>query len=1069
MIFDPLSFLPLKSETPSSRVPTYGQWQWQSNEDPFLKGQEPKWTSYSHEDNYQIEKAFYDQKKEVDIGKYIVSVKDMYQRTKEAAICQRPIRRIEIKTEEVTKSRSARYFMTELPKTINNPFGNVEDFLNFFSRRNSDIKVFADLFLKAEESNNVNEINNNIIPKLITSIRDESIKIKDVNDDLKVLESLFKKNVLSFEEFFGQILKAYTENTFLYGNLNKYLRNEDWIQFDELLPYAFCLCRAFLRTEFTSKISDPQIREPMILYRGTSFDRNSLEQYKMKTAKNFAWFSVISTSTDMKVAQDFMYQAADLKAGRMPVLFTIEVLFDKENTSCCIDVAPISKFSESEVIFVPGSIFKVESVVINQDQGKYSEVNLRLVTDIDSFAHRGELMAGKMQQGTSYKKDGTAGFFENLKGSLVLEHLRYYAGNQLMEEIQFKDCEFTGESFGKLVLEVFSSMPSLQKLTFNLCSIQCSGGFPSASLIKNNIREIEIIEKNDFHRTILTPNFWFSLASISLNFLHIKRMTDQDVDILCSKTLRHLTQLTSLNLSLSSLLKVTDTGLKLLFTEGLWHLAQLKSLSLSVIGADEITDEAISFIYSQGLPVLNRLENLRLIFPNCKRITGQQVKNNNALHLQENLFKLTSLALNFSGCSSQELALYSQVVSNPSQLMSLKSLEILFFKNLTDEELAHFCVHALQHLSELTSLSLDFHGNKKLTNEGILVLYSNAIKHLNKLKEVSIKIWEPANITNEGGERLRSLLAKHPNYTKFWLSLNSDVKIRDTESDSYDPYASSDDEHMSPYHSGKWNFERIIEPLCEENDNDDKQKPSCFYLELGRHITIKDVRRKFKKILLKDPEPKELKIDLVTEFSNEVMDLKELDTQILIQEFIMNDIVEYIVLHELKRFSKVKYLYLSFKESQITDKSVELLASEGLKNFPGLLSLNMNFKDCNRITNQSVKHLVEKGFEQIPQLEYLNLKFNKSNISGEGLKELVYDGIKQLVNLRNLKLNFSRCTGIIDYDHCPKLIEYLGFKLVEPSGDKEDEFEDEYDEEDDDKDDDEDDDEDDDGDEVTPY
>jgi len=66
----------------TTKVSSKGKWQWKSNPDPWSKSEEPQWTSYSPEHNYLLEKAYYDQQKEVDLGDYIVSLKDMIQKRK---------------------------------------------------------------------------------------------------------------------------------------------------------------------------------------------------------------------------------------------------------------------------------------------------------------------------------------------------------------------------------------------------------------------------------------------------------------------------------------------------------------------------------------------------------------------------------------------------------------------------------------------------------------------------------------------------------------------------------------------------------------------------------------------------------------------------------------------------------------------------------------------------------------------------------------------------------------------------------------------------------------------------
>ena len=51
------------------------QWEWQSNPNPW-SSEPQQWTSYHPIDNYLLEKAFQNQEKTVELGDFVVLIKD---------------------------------------------------------------------------------------------------------------------------------------------------------------------------------------------------------------------------------------------------------------------------------------------------------------------------------------------------------------------------------------------------------------------------------------------------------------------------------------------------------------------------------------------------------------------------------------------------------------------------------------------------------------------------------------------------------------------------------------------------------------------------------------------------------------------------------------------------------------------------------------------------------------------------------------------------------------------------------------------------------------------------------
>ena len=326
--------------------------------------------------NYLIEKAYYDQQKEVIIDDSIISLRQMVFKKKGDKVSQTPVRRINWKDDKDGINRYERYFETELPQPANQTSRSLGDFLSFQS---PEVSQFTELFQDLEKRNDVDGLNSQIIPKLCISLQKEfdkerpafkttkiraskknlQLEKKECDND-KVLRSL-KKEFSSFEEFYGQILQTWTMNSLLYQNLNKYLKTENWLEIKHLAPYAFCLCQAFFYQKLNS-YTEIQETKSLILYRGTALNDLELGVYDLKTREDFSWNSIISTTTKKEVAESFMYKSVDLKNNKYPVMFIIEIP-NSESYLNWMDIHQYSVMpSEGEVLLAPGSTYTLETI-----------------------------------------------------------------------------------------------------------------------------------------------------------------------------------------------------------------------------------------------------------------------------------------------------------------------------------------------------------------------------------------------------------------------------------------------------------------------------------------------------------------------------------------------------------------------------------------------------------------------------------------------------------------------------------------------------------------------------------
>ena len=80
---------PQPESKPDPQTPP--QWEWKSNPNPYSLKEPPQWAPHAAQENDLLERAYYTNKDEVDLGKYIVSLKFMRQIEKKNNYNQRPV------------------------------------------------------------------------------------------------------------------------------------------------------------------------------------------------------------------------------------------------------------------------------------------------------------------------------------------------------------------------------------------------------------------------------------------------------------------------------------------------------------------------------------------------------------------------------------------------------------------------------------------------------------------------------------------------------------------------------------------------------------------------------------------------------------------------------------------------------------------------------------------------------------------------------------------------------------------------------------------------------------------
>jgi tetratricopeptide (TPR) repeat protein len=174
---------------------------------------------------------------------------------------------------------------------------------------------------------------------------DDVAKLRIIDE----LESSYQTN---------QAIWWYTRDTFLYGILNKALRQQDYI-----LLFTF---RFFLRDLYNTLVEQKHFNESIIhLYRGQVLDVAELNKLINNQGKFISMNSLLSTSRDRSIAQCFAEASIDPKNDRhRAVLFEIEADTSRTDSKPFADITHCSyyKDNEGEILFMAGSIFSIVDI-----------------------------------------------------------------------------------------------------------------------------------------------------------------------------------------------------------------------------------------------------------------------------------------------------------------------------------------------------------------------------------------------------------------------------------------------------------------------------------------------------------------------------------------------------------------------------------------------------------------------------------------------------------------------------------------------------------------------------------
>ncbi|CAF1416467.1 unnamed protein product [Adineta steineri] len=197
-----------------------------------------------------------------------------------------------------------------------------------------------------------------------------AVELDEVGNELEkrsesmiLIESLFKLIGLSSDEVCQGCLHIYSMETFLYSELNHFLRQGDHSKIKIFGPFVRLLCFCF---EHPSSVEVHGIE----VYRGMNLSLSMIDTYKeaAKSSITYQWTGFSSTSKSQEFAENFHTNTV--------LIMQLKKIYSKEKKA--IDISGYSECpKEEEVLLKTGVEFTVENVTYD-DKKKKHYINLNV-------------------------------------------------------------------------------------------------------------------------------------------------------------------------------------------------------------------------------------------------------------------------------------------------------------------------------------------------------------------------------------------------------------------------------------------------------------------------------------------------------------------------------------------------------------------------------------------------------------------------------------------------------------------------------------------------------------------
>ncbi|CAF3732894.1 unnamed protein product [Rotaria sp. Silwood1] len=186
------------------------------------------------------------------------------------------------------------------------------------------------------------------------------------------------RNVEEFEQTYTPETAVwwYTKQCFLYKLLNKALRAQD---IDMLIAFRFFISDLYQQLKELYLMTS-HLESITRVYRGQALPTHELDGIKSIIGQHLSLNSFLSTSLDREVALRFIPSIPT--ANKEKILFEIDIDPLVKNVKPYANISSYSYFqTEAEVLFMLGSIFKIQSITKQDD---VSIINIRLESEYDA-------------------------------------------------------------------------------------------------------------------------------------------------------------------------------------------------------------------------------------------------------------------------------------------------------------------------------------------------------------------------------------------------------------------------------------------------------------------------------------------------------------------------------------------------------------------------------------------------------------------------------------------------------------------------------------------------------------
>jgi len=364
---------------------------WKENQDPWNNNEISYWAPYDEEDQYILIKGYKiylsdKNKNRVELKKpadHFVDFLLMLQISKHDPDKQRQVIRSHPKlvTNIVRKNRfyTSNKIFNFKPDFIDQETLNEENLKSFLKSPNQKSKKLNKIYFKVfpefhceieiEEQLSIFKDRHSIDFSLteIKSILIEEIYhlAKDKSDSFynsaKKYESEIKQ-IIDYESFFQKMVFIYSLESYLYKNLNDFLRNRDKSNYEKIKYYYVCLLSSFQYLSTNTKLNK---NEDTFVYRASKISEEEFKEYNsqkdMKIIRKFKEF--LSTSKIKEKAMFFFNQKNNPNTIEFLWKIRIPKEIIKNEPTYFVDISELSNYDEKEILIRSGAIIQIDKII----------------------------------------------------------------------------------------------------------------------------------------------------------------------------------------------------------------------------------------------------------------------------------------------------------------------------------------------------------------------------------------------------------------------------------------------------------------------------------------------------------------------------------------------------------------------------------------------------------------------------------------------------------------------------------------------------------------------------------